>query len=231
MRHQLVVARAHDAQHAARPRSGGLLVRNADVDLRHLAEHQRRLAAGHREIDVQQDLRVEQRAVQLAMRVVDAVALAQRIEAVALARVHLARERQRVDHRAEVAHPARRTGQALQLRVEERDVERRVVNHQLRAVDELEQLVDDVREARLLREEFVGDAVHVLRGAVDQPVGSQVAMELAAGLAPIHQLDAADLDDAMSLLRLQPRGFGVEDDLAHDAAQTTARSACTTRAC
>src|SRR6185503_3216775 len=43
----------------------------------------------------------------------------------------------------------------------------------------------------------------------------QVAVKLAAGLAAIDQLDAADLDDAMSLLRLQPRGFGVEDDLAH----------------
>ena len=159
------------------------------------------------------------------------VALAQRIEAVALARVHLARERQRVDHGAEVAHPARGARQALQLRVEERDVERRVVNDQLRAVDELEQLVDDLREARLLREELVGDAVHVLRGAVDRPVRAQVAMERAAGLAAIHQLDAADLDDAMSLLRLQPRGFGVEDDLAHERAQTAARSACTTRAC
>ncbi len=41
---------------------------------------------------------VEQRAVQLAMRVVDAVALAQRVEAVALAGVHLARQRQRVEH-------------------------------------------------------------------------------------------------------------------------------------
>ena len=131
--------------------------------------------------------------------------------------------------RAEVAHPARRARQALQLRVEERDVERGVVNDQLRAADELDQLVDDVREARLLREEFVGDAVHLLRGAVDLAVGTQVAMERAAGLAAIHQLDAADFDDAMSLLRLQARGFGVEDDLAHDVGSSTAaRSACTT---
>ena len=105
----------------------------------------------------------------------------------------------------------------MQLRVQERDVERRVVNDQLRAADELDQLVDDVGEARLLREEFVGDAVHLLRAAVDFAVGPQVTMERAAGLAPIDQLDAADFDDAMALLRLEARGFGVEDDLAHDA--------------
>ena len=95
------------------------------------------------------------------MRVVDVVALAERVEAVALARVHLPRERQRVDHRAEVAHPACGARQALQLRIEESDVECRVVDDELRAVDELEQLVDDLREARLLREELVGDAVHL----------------------------------------------------------------------
>src|SRR6185369_17841990 len=101
--------------------------------------------------------------------------------------------------------------------VEEGDVERSVVDHQLRAADELEQLVDDLGELRLLRQELVGDAVHVLRGAIDRPVRAQVAMKAAAGAAAIDQLDAADLDDAMALLRLQPRGFRVENDLPHGA--------------
>ena len=185
-------------------------MRHADVDLGDFAEHQRRLTARHREIDVEKDLRVEQCAVQLAMRVVDVVALAERVEAVALARVHLPRERQRVDHRQR--SPIRRAAarQTLQLRIEESDIECRVVDDELRAVHELEQLVDDLREARLLREERVGDAVHILRGAIDRPVRAQVAVKAPAGLAAIDQLDAADLDDAMSLLRLQPRGFGVE---------------------
>ena len=71
-----------------------------------LAEHQRRLAAGHREVDVEQDLRVEQSAVQLAVRIVDAIALAERVETVALSRMHLARERQGVEHRAQIARSA-----------------------------------------------------------------------------------------------------------------------------
>ena len=53
----------------------------------------------------------------------------------------------------------RRARQALQLRIEERDVEGGVVNDQLGAVDELDQLLDDIGEARLLREELVRDAV------------------------------------------------------------------------
>src|SRR5688572_26673827 len=130
VRRQLVVTGTHDSQHTAWPRSGRGLVRNTDVELRDLAENQRRLAAGHGQIDVEQDLRIEQCAVQLAMRVVDAVALAQRIKAVALTRMHLPRQRQRVDHRAELAHAPRGARQTLQLRVEERDVERGVVNHQ-----------------------------------------------------------------------------------------------------
>ena len=40
-------------------------------------------------------------------------------------------------------------------------------------------------------------------------------MERAAGAPPVDELDAADLDDAMAQLRLEPGGFGVEDDLPH----------------
>ena len=61
------------------------------------AELQHRLAAGHRQIHVRENLGIEERAVKLPRRVVDLVALAQRIEAVALAWVKLARQRETVD--------------------------------------------------------------------------------------------------------------------------------------
>ncbi len=93
--------------------------------------------------------------MQLAMRVVDAVAATQGIEAVALARVHLARERERVDHAAQRAVTRRVSPcSRFELHVEERDVERRVVNDQLRAVDEREQLLRDLVKARLAQQEF-----------------------------------------------------------------------------
>ena len=84
-------------------------------------------------------------------------------------------------------------------------------------LNELEQLLDDVGEARLLRQELVRDAVDLLRAAVDLAIGPQVTMERAPGLASLHELDAADFDDAMALLGLESGGFGVEDDLAHCA--------------
>ena len=54
----------------------------------------------HRQIDIRQDPRIQQRAVQLAVRIVDRITLAQRVQAIALAGVHLARQRQRVEHAA-----------------------------------------------------------------------------------------------------------------------------------
>ena len=97
-------------------------------------ERQRALPARHREIDVGEDPRVEQRAVQLAVRVVDLVALAQRVEAVALAGMHLARERERIEHAAQrrdaCAHSPR---QPRELGVQEGDVEGGVVDDELGA--------------------------------------------------------------------------------------------------
>jgi len=68
-----------------------------------IIERQQALATGHRQVDIREDTRIEQRAVQLAMRIVDVVALAQCVEAVALTRMALAREQQRIDHAAQLA--------------------------------------------------------------------------------------------------------------------------------
>ena len=40
-------------------------------------------------------------------------------------------------------------------------------------------------------------------------------MPVPAGRAPVPELDAADLDDAVALGDFESGGFGVEDDLAH----------------
>ena len=60
-----------------------------------------------------------------------------------------------------------RTAGAAQLRIEEGDVELGVVDHELRAADELEQLVRDLREARLAREVLALQPVDRLRADVD----------------------------------------------------------------
>src|SRR5690606_17757009 len=177
-------------------------------------EQDTRQPSGHRETDLGEDLRVEQRAVQLALRVVDVVALRERVERVALAGMHLPRERERVEHAAARADVACGTAQQPKLVIDELDVEFGVVDHELRAAHEIEELVDDVREARLLGEKIVVDAVHLERADLDGPVRIQIAVERSSRRAAIDQLDAADLDDSMPRGRLEPGRFGIEDYLS-----------------
>ncbi len=40
-------------------------------------------------------------------------------------------------------------------------------------------------------------------------------MEVTAGRDQIGDLDGADLDDAMAARWIEPRGFSIENDLAH----------------
>ncbi len=108
------------------------------------------------EIDLGGELGVEQRAVQAARREIDAEALAQLVERIArpgepalgdVDRVDCARGR---DRRAAVA---------VQLGIEEFEVEARIVDDQRRVADELQELLDDMGEERLVGKEGVGDAV------------------------------------------------------------------------
>src|SRR5690606_25361319 len=57
------------------------------------------LSAGHGQVDVCQNLGIEQGAVQIAAGVIDPVALAERIQAVALTRMALAGHQQGIEHR------------------------------------------------------------------------------------------------------------------------------------
>src|SRR5690606_10338132 len=137
-----------------------------------------------------------------------------RVERVALAGMHLACERERVEHAAAASDVARAAAEKLELVVDELDVEVGVVDDELRAADELEELVDDVRETRLLGEEVVVDAVHLERTDLDGPVRIQIAMERSARRPPVDQLDAADFNDAVSRGGLEPGCFGIEDYLS-----------------
>src|SRR4030095_6595224 len=65
------------------------------------AQDESALPTCHRQVDVGKDPCVQQCAVELAMRVVDRIALAKCVEAVALAGMHLACEHQRVEYRAQ----------------------------------------------------------------------------------------------------------------------------------
>src|SRR5690606_2489259 len=169
---------------------------------------QRGLPAGHGQVHVGQDLGVEQRPVVGALGVVHAVAPAQRIEVALLPRVQTPGERERVGDRAHAGDAVDdqgalvlggRLARARELGVEEAHVELGVVDHELGAAHELEEIARDVREPRLVREELVGNAVHLDRRGVDLALGIDVLVIGVAGEAAVHHLDTADLDDAVAL--------------------------------
>ena len=102
-----------------------------------------------------------------------------------------------------LADPTRRFRQPPEFGIEERNVERRVVDDEFRAAQELHQLDGDLGEAGLPCKELGGQAVDQQRARIDFALGTQVAVEHPAGAAPVHDLDAADLDDAVALLGLE----------------------------
>src|SRR5690606_5171892 len=105
--------------------------------------------------------------------------------------------------------------EALELVLEEAHVEGGVVDHQLGAVDEGQELVGDLAELRLVGQEFQGQPGDLLRPGLELAVGIEVAVEGASGGPALDQLDAADLHHAVALAPFQACGFGVEDDVAH----------------
>src|SRR5713226_6753836 len=172
------------------------------------------LAAGHGEIDLGQQRRVEQRTVERAVAVVDLITLAQRVERIFLAGMQLLGLLQRVDDRDALTHERIESG-FLQLRIEELDVEVGVVDHQRSAADEIEEIGCQVAELGLVVEKIVADAVHRQRTRLALALRIEVMVPDALGDAPIEDLDAADFDDPVAQARVEARGFGVEHDAAH----------------
>jgi hypothetical protein len=104
---------------------------------------------------------------------------------------------------------------ALELHVEEADVEGGVVDHQPGAIDELNEILRNGGKDRLVGEEGVGEAMDLEGALGHRPLGVDVLMEGAAGRAIVDQLDAADLDDAVAAIGFDAGGLGIEDDLTH----------------
>jgi hypothetical protein len=171
------------------------------------------LAAAHQlDINLREQLRVEQRAVMDAMRAVDAVARAERVERMLGARMPLSRERERVDH------PRQADGIAaapLQLAVEKAEVEPGIMRDQRRVGDEVEQVLHRMVKRRVLRQEFDAQSMHARRLLGHVAFGMKVGVEDAARLDPVDELDAADLHHPVAARETQSGGFGVEHDLPH----------------
>src|SRR5262249_62090531 len=169
------------------------------------------------EINLGEDLGVEQRAVLGAPRVVDAEPRAQVVEPVRSAGKFSPRDEQRVD---QPIAPDRYASGALELGVEEAEIEAGIDRDQRRVADEGEQLFGDLREHRLVFEELDREAVHGKRLGRHVAFGIAVAVERLPARNAVDQLDAANLDHPMPLEGIEAGGLGIEHDLAHESGLT-----------
>ena len=143
---------------------------------------------------------------------VDGKAPAQVVELVRSGRIAPPRQHQRIDQAL-----ARDRGlfAALELGIDEAEVEHRIVRDQWGVADEGEKLLAHVGEQRLVLEELGRQAVHLERAVRHLAFGVEVVVEAIAGRKPVHQLDTADLDQPVALVGVEAGGLGVEHDLAH----------------
>ena len=94
---------------------------------------------------------------------------------------------------------------------------------QRRIVDKVEQLLGLVGKSRLVGQEDRAQTVNRLGLARHRPLGIEISVEVAASLDAVEDLDAADLDHAVAAGRVEPGGFGIEDDFPHGANYPPAR--------
>ena len=119
------------------------------------------MAADQLDIDLREQPAIEQRAVLVALRQIDAVAVAERVEGVRRARMPPPGERQRIDDAVPPQHgSATRSSSALR----KPKSKAALCMTSIAAVDEGQQIVGELAEARLVGEELEGQAVHRVRG-------------------------------------------------------------------
>ena len=216
------VGGALDIRQAWGQHLGPLLLRRVDLTalgrttraLSRPAELQPTLtAAGQLQIDLGQQLRVDQRAVQLALRRVDAEAGAQPVQRVAGAGEARARDRERVDHAIRIDG---RPVETRQFRIQEADIEGCVVRDQPPLAEEIVERLYMLGEGGSVAHVVVRDAMDGLRVRMDRtPLGRDVDVKVSASRKAVHQLDRADLDHAVAVTSVQAGGLGIEDDVAH----------------
>ncbi len=123
-----------------------------------------------------------------------------------------ARQQQRVDHA--VARD-QRPAAALQLGIEKAEIERGVVHDERRVADEAKELLDQFGKARLVLEERERKPMDRKRLGGHVALGVEVAVECLSGRDAVEQFDAADLDQSMPLIGIEPGRLGVEHNFPH----------------
>src|SRR3990172_875899 len=127
-------------------------------------------------------------------------------------------EGQRIDDRGAVLLDRWQLEQR-KLLVQEFDVEGGVMNDELRAAHIIQKFGADLRKLGFVLQELAGDAVDLQGALLALALRVDVAVEVVAGRAPVHDLDAAEFDDAVPEPRVQPRRFSIEHDPPHQPSE------------
>ncbi len=91
----------------------------------------------------------------------------------------------------------------------------RVVDDPFGVAREVEELGRDVAKPGLALQVVPRHAVHFGGAGIDLALGIEVQVQRAPGGPAVDHLHRGELDDAMPLLGIETRRFGIEDDLAH----------------
>lgn len=168
--------------------------------------------AGKFDIDLSKQFGIQQRAVQCAVAAVDAVTHAQGIQRILGTRMTNARHGNRIDHavKRKGFEPAQ-----TKFHVQEAEIETGVVRHQRHIAQEFQKLTGLVRELRLVGQEGGRQPVHPFGRFGHVAFGIEIGVIGAARGHPVDHLDATDLNQPVSALRIETGGFGIEDDLSH----------------
>ena len=141
-----------------------------------------------------------------------AVTLAERIKAVRAHGMALLGERQRID---DPLVKYRRALDEAQFGIEKTDVKAGVMDDQHRVANELQKLIGDLREDRLVLQKRIAQSVNRLGFARHVALGIDKAVVGFSRGNVIEQLNSADFHKAVALQGIKPGCFRIEYNFSH----------------
>ena len=98
---------------------------------------------------------------------------------------------------------------ARQLGVQKLQIERRIVNNQLGTGDKFQKLISHLLEGGLVGQKVRGQTVHPQRFGIAVTIGTQIGVIVATGDVAIDDFNRTDLNDSVSVGRIQSGCFSV----------------------
>src|SRR5690606_31436592 len=102
----------------------------------------------------------------------------------------------------------------FELEIQELHVERSVVGNERRVAEEVEHLVDDLLEQRLVAQELIAQPMHGEGVRRHLPLGVDVFVKVPASRNMVEKLDAANFNDPVTRQWVEAGGFRIDDDFA-----------------